>query len=148
MSEDKRIYVNKNVRPFVDQELRCKDLLGYKDGAVSATETFLLLTALGVDNPVTPPTRGESFIRGATIQPLENAMLCAVLLGTANNNDEINAYANYDSTYHYCEKCAEAGFERLKQRIEDAEYNNETLERRLGKWLDDLYITEVEGYIE
>ena len=148
MAEDKRLYVNKKVRNYVDNVLQGNDLLGFKDGAVSTTETFMLLTALGIDNPISPQSRGESYIRDATIQSLEKAMLSAVLLGTAKNNDDINAFANYDTIYKYCEKCAEGGFENLQQRIEDADYDNEILEQRLSKWLDDLYMTEIKGYIE
>ncbi len=65
-------------------------------------------------------------------------MVC-VLLGTVKDNDEIDSYANFDVSTDLCEQCAETGYAVLQKKYNDAECDEELLERRLIKELEMLY---------
>ena len=138
------IYINEQYRAFID-ELKSNDVLGFK--LLDNKESFMLAVALGIDQPTECKKKRFGWTRKSYIKTSDKAMWAAVLLGTANTDEEINQYADLDKSVELCEKCAETGFGVLKQQYEKAEGDAELFERRMLKALDLLYTQNVENDI-
>jgi len=138
------IYINEKYRSFID-ELKVNDALGFK--VLDNKESFMLAVALGLNQPSECKKKRFGWTRKSYIKTSDKALLSAVLLGTATNDEEINQYADLDKSITLCEQCAETGLEILKQKYDKAEGDREVFERRLLKELDLLYTQVVENDI-
>ena len=88
-----------------------------------------------------------SMVHTGDIKGTDKDLLAAVLLGTANDDSDVDAFADIEKALDLCEQCAESGFKDLRKRIIDAGKDREILERRMMKELDLLYTTNVEADI-
>ena len=138
-----RVYINSNYRSEID-EMKDSDILGFS--IVENKDSFLLAVAMGVDSPETVKSKDGWFLM-KNLKTTDKALLAAVVLGTANDDGEVDSYADIEKALDFCEQCAEAGFKNLRERILDAGKDREILERRMMKELDMLYTTYVEADI-
>lgn len=138
-----RVFINSNFRSEID-EMKDSDILGFS--MVENKDSFLLAVALGIDSPEAVKSRDGWFLM-KNLKTSDKALLAAVLLGTANNDAEVDSFADIEKALDLCEQCAEAGFRDLRKRILDAGKDRDLLERRLMKELDILYTTIVEADI-
>ncbi len=135
-----RIYINSNYRPEIE-EMKNSDILGFS--MVENKESFLLAIALGLDTPQSIRNRDGWFLL-KNLKTTDKALLASVLLGTANDDSEVDSYADLEKAIDLCEQCAETGFHELRKRVLDAGKDRDILERRMMKELDMLYTTNVE----
>ena len=138
-----RVFINSNYRSEIE-EMKDRDILGFS--MVENKDSFLLAVALGLDSPEAVKSRDGWFLM-KNLKTSDKALLAAVLLGTANNDTEVDSFADIEKALDLCEQCAEAGFRDLRQRIIDAEKDRDIFERRLMKEMDLLYTTLVEADI-
>lgn len=125
-------------------EMKDRDILGFS--MVENKDSFLLAVAMGVDSPEAVKSKDGWFLM-KNLKTTDKALLAAVLLGTANDDSDVDAFADIEKALDLCEQCAESGFKDLKKRIIDAGKDREILERRMMKELDLLYTTNVEADI-
>ena len=138
-----RVYINSNYRSEID-EMKGSDILGFS--MVENKDSFLLAVAMGVDSPETVKSKDGWFLM-KNLKTTDKALLAAVLLGTANDDGEVDSFADIEKALDLCEQCAEAGFREIRKRILDAGKDRDILERRMMKELDMLYTTLVEADI-
>lgn len=139
-----RVYINSNYRSEID-EMKDKDILGFS--VVENKDSFLLAVAMGLEVPETVKSKDGGWFLMKNLKTTDKALLASVLLGTANDDREVDSYADIEKSIDLCEQCAEAGFKELRKRILDAGKDREIFERRLMKELDMLYSTLVEADI-
>lgn len=139
-----RVYINSNYRSLIE-EMKNSDLLGF--GLVETKEIFMLAVALGLDDPEEVKHKDGYFLT-KYLKTADRAMVAAVLLGTAINDDEIDTFADLDQSLDLCEKCAESGFRELKKKINEARSDRELLERRFMKELDLWYMQYIESALD
>lgn len=125
-------------------EMKDRDILGFS--MVENKDSFLLAVAMGVDSPEAVKSKDGWFLM-KNLKTTDKALLVAVLLGTANDDSDVDAFADIEKALDLCEQCAESGFKDLRKRIIDAGKDREILERRMMKELDLLYTTNVEADI-
>lgn len=125
-------------------EMQDRDILGFS--MVENKDSFLLAVAMGVDSPEAVKSKDGWFLM-KNLKTTDKALLAAVLLGTANDDSDVDAFADIEKALDLCEQCAESGFKDLRKRIIDAGKDREILERRMMKELDLLYTTNVEADI-
>lgn len=125
-------------------EMKDRDILGFS--MVENKDSFLLAVAMGGDSPETVKSKDGWFLM-KNLKTTDKALLAAVLLGTANDDSDVDAFADIEKALDLCEQCAESGFKDLRKRIIDAGKDREILERRMMKELDLLYTTNVEADI-
>ena len=102
-------------------------------------DIFLLAVALGMNSPTDIKGKRDGFTRTSYIKARDKSLLASLLLGKAENQDEIDKLANDDLSYEEAEKCAESGFAVLKEMIESASFDEELLEKRIIAQLNLLY---------
>lgn len=137
------ISISEKYRSFLDI-LKEKNALGFE--LLDNKDVFLLAVSLGLNNP-TNPQKKFGFIRKTYIKTSEKALFGSVLLGTAITDDEVNQSADFEKSIELCEKCAEAGFKKLKEKYDNADCDIDLLERRMLKDLDLLYTQNIENDI-
>ena len=125
-------------------EMKDRDILGFS--MVENKDSFLLAVAMGGDSPEAVKSKDGWFLM-KNLKTTDKALLAAVLLGTANDDSDVDAFADIEKALDLCEQCAESGFKDLRKRIIDAGKDREILERRMMKELDLLYTTNVEADI-
>ena len=109
-------------------------------------EIFFLTMALGMDEPKKLPTKKTGWILFKTFDTSDQALIQALRLGAEDVNEEnINDFTDFDKCIDYAEQCSEAGFEKLRQMVADADGDNTTQQDRLMNELDRLYRMNVEG---
>lgn len=138
-----RVYINSNYRSEID-EMKDSDVLGFS--MVENKDSFLFAVAMGVESPEAVKRKDGWFLM-KNLKTTDKALLAAVLLGTANDDAEVDSYADIDKALDLCEQCAESGFRELRNRVIDAGKDRDILERRMMKELDMLYTTLVEADI-
>lgn len=138
-----RVYINSRYRSEID-EMKEKDLLGFN--MVENKDSFMLAVALGIDSPETPKNKDGWFLM-KNLKTTDKAMLAAVLLGTADDDSDVDKFADLDASLDLCEQCAEKGFAELRKRVLDSNGDRELMERRLMKELDLWYTSHVENDI-
>lgn len=138
-----RVYINSNYRSEID-EMKYSDVLGFS--MVENKDSFLLAVAMGVDSPEAVKSKDGWFLM-KNLKTTDKALLAAVILGTANDDCDVDSFADIEKALDLCEQCAEAGFKALRKRILDAGKDREIIERRMMKELDLLYTTNVEADI-
>ena len=136
-----RVYTSSQYRVVVD-DMKEKDVLGL--GLVEGKDTLMLAVALGLANPTQLPNRVGLFLNTA-LKTTDKALMSSVLRGTVTEDDEIDAFADLDKCLDLCEQCAEAGYQKLLKKYNDAGCDNEVFERMLLKELDFMFTKNVDG---
>ena len=135
-----RAYVADENRDYINTHGNILDL-----EATPNKEIFFLTMALGMDEPKKLPTKKTGWILFKTFDTRDQALIQALRLGAEDVNEEnINDFTDFDKCINYAEQCSEAGFEKLRQMVADADGDNTTLQDRLMNELDRLYRMNVE----
>lgn len=136
-----RAYIADENRDYINTHGNILDL-----EATPNKEIFFLTMALGMDEPKKLPTKKMGWILFKTFDTRDQALIQALRLGAEDVNEEnINDFTDFDKCIDYAEQCSEAGFEKLRQMVADADGDNTTLQDRLMNELDRLYRMNVEG---
>lgn len=136
-----RAYISDENRDYINTHGNILDL-----EATPNKEIFFLTMALGMDEPKKLPTKKTGWILFKTFDTRDQALIQALRLGAEDVNEEnINDFTDFDKCIDYAEQCSEAGFEKLRQMVADADGDNTTLQDRLMNELDRLYRMNVEG---
>ena len=136
-----RAYIADENRDYINTHGNILDL-----EATPNKEIFFLTMALGMDVPKKLPTKKTGWILFKTFDTRDKALIQALRLGAEDVNEEnINDFTDFDKCIDYAEQCSEAGFEKLRQMVADADGDNTTLQDRLMNELDRLYRMNVEG---
>ena len=136
-----RAYIADENRDYINTHRNILDL-----EATPNKEIFFLTMALGMDEPKKLPTKKTGWILFKTFDTRDQALIQALRLGAEDVNEEnINDFTDFDKCIDYAEQCSEAGFEKLRQMVADADGDNTTLQDRLMNELDRLYRMNVEG---
>lgn len=135
-----RAYIADENRDYINTHGNILDL-----EATPNKEIFFLTMALGMDEPKKLPTKKTGWILFKTFDTSDQALIQALRLGAEDVNEEnINDFTDFDKCIDYAEQCSEAGFEKLRQMVADADGDNTTLQDRLMNELDRLYRMNVE----
>lgn len=135
-----RAYITDENRDYINTHGNILDL-----EATPNKEIFFLTMALGMDEPKKLPTKKTGWILFKTFDTRDQALIQALRLGAEDVNEEnINDFTDFDKCIDYAEQCSEAGFEKLRQMVADADGDNTTLQDRLMNELDRLYRMNVE----
>ena len=136
-----RAYIADENRDYINTHGNILDL-----EATPNKEIFFLTMALGMDEPKKLPTKKTGWILFKTFDTRDQALIQALRLGAEDVNEEnINDFTDFDKCIDYAEQCSEAGFEKLRQMVADADGDNTTLQDCLMNELDRLYRMNVEG---
>lgn len=136
-----RAYIADENRDYINTHGNILDL-----EATPNKEIFFLTMALGMDEPKKLPTKKTGWILFKTFDTRDQALIQALRLGAEDVHEEnINDFTDFDKCIDYAEQCSEAGFEKLRQMVADADGDNTTLQDRLMNELDRLYRMNVEG---
>ena len=81
-----RVYINSNYRSEID-EMKDSDVLGFS--MVENKDSFLLAVAMGVDSPEAVKSKDGWFLM-KNLKTTDKALLAAVLLGTANDDSDVD----------------------------------------------------------
>lgn len=134
-----RAYISDENRNFINAHRNILDM------GVAQKENFFLTMALGMNEPEKLPTKKSGWILNKTFDTSDEALIQALRLGAEDVNEEnINDFTNFDKCIDYAEQCSQAGFEKLRQMVADADGDNTTLQDRLMNELDRLYRMNVE----
>ena len=135
-----RAYIADENRDYINTHGNILDL-----EATPNKEIFFLTMALGMDEPKKLPTKKTGWILFKTFDTRDQALIQALRLGAEDVNEEnINDFTDFDKCIDFAEQCSEAGFEKLRQMVADADGDNTTLQDRLMNELDRLYRMNVE----
>lgn len=135
-----RAYIADENRDYINTHGNILDL-----EATPNKEIFFLTMALGMDEPKKLLTKKTGWILFKTFDTRDQALIQALRLGAEDVNEEnINDFTDFDKCIDYAEQCSEAGFEKLRQMVADADGDNTTLQDRLMNELDRLYRMNVE----
>lgn len=134
-----RVYTSSQYRAVIDG-MKENDILGL--GLVEGKDALMVAVSLGLANPTSLPNRVGLFLNTA-LKTVDKALMASVLLGTISEDEEIDAYADFDKSIDLCEQCAEAGYQELLKKYNDSGCDNEVFERLLMKELDFLYTKNV-----
>lgn len=135
-----RAYIADENRDYINTHGNILDL-----EATPNKEIFFLTMALGMDEPKKLPTKKTGWILFKTFDTRDQALIQALRLGAEDVNEgNINDFTDFDKCIDYAEQCSEAGFEKLRQMVADADGDNTTLQDRLMNELDRLYRMNVE----
>lgn len=135
-----RAYIADENRDYINTHGNILDL-----EATPNKEIFFLTMALGMDEPKKLPTKKTGWILFKTFDTRDQALIQALRLGAEDVNEEnINDFTDFDKCIDYAEQCSEAGLEKLRQMVADADGDNTTLQDRLMNELDRLYRMNVE----
>lgn len=135
-----RAYIADENRDYINTHGNILDLEATPNKGI-----FFLTMALGMDEPKKLPTKKTGWILFKTFDTRDQALIQALRLGAEDVNEEnINDFTDFDKCIDYAEQCSEAGFEKLRQMVADADGDNTTLQDRLMNELDRLYRMNVE----
>lgn len=135
-----RAYIADENRDYINTHGNILDL-----EATPNKEIFFLTMALGMNEPEKLPTKKTGWILFKTFDTSDQALIQALRLGAEDVNEEnINDFTDFDKCIDYAEQCSQAGFEKLRQMVADADGDNTTLQDRLMNELDRLYRMNVE----
>lgn len=139
-----RIYTSSQYRSVID-DLKQKDVLGLN--IVEGKDAFMLSVALGLSEPTPLPKGAKGLFLNTALKTADKALFGSALLGGLTEDDDIDSFANFDSSADFCEQCAETGYQKLLVKYNDAGCDEELLERRMLKELELLYTKNVENDI-
>lgn len=140
-----RIFINKKYKQYIDEWSNDKNYLDFK--TIENIEKFTIAAALGVNNPIPIDGTREGYVRLQSISSDNKAILSSILLGK-KNNQEIDGLANDEACYKYAEECVESGLSILKEKIDEANGDENLLCKKLMVEIDMLYETNVKPFIE
>lgn len=135
-----RIFINKKYKEIIDLWSGDKNILDFKE--IENIEKFTLAAALGVNSPKDISGNREGYVRLTSIPTDSKSILSSILLGKSKNS-EIDNYANEEKCYEEAERCVESGFSILKEKINNANEDDELLCKRLLSEIDMLYENKV-----
>ena len=110
-------------------------------------DIFLFLTALGLDDPKEIQGGKDGYFLLKDLKASDRTLISVALLGNAKNNEDVDRLSDFDEAVKFCEKCAETGLDRLKEKLEDADFDLDVLERRMLSEVDHMYMQMVENDI-
>ena len=142
MAKD-RVFTSGQYRTVID-EMKKNDVLGLN--IVEGKDIFMLAVALGLDNPTQLKNRVGLFLNTA-LKTADRALMASVLLGTVTDDTQLDEFADQEMSADLCEQCAEAGYQLLQKKYNDADCDSDLLERRMLKELELLFIKNVEADI-
>lgn len=134
-----RIYTSERYRTVIDS-LKEDDVLGLK--IAEGKDIFMLAVAMGIADP-TPLKKKVGLFLNTALKTADRALIECMLLGTAEDDSQIDELADYDKSADLCEQCAETGYGILLQKFNDAGRDEEVFERRLIKELELLFTKNV-----
>ena len=134
-----RVFTTSQYRTAIE-DLKKKDVLGL--GIVEGKDVFMLAVALGLSDPQPLKNRQGLFLKTA-LKTADKALMASVLMGTVTEDDQIDDNADLDKSMDACEQCAEAGYQLLVKKYNDAGCDTDLLERRMLKELELLYAKNV-----
>lgn len=126
-------------------DLSDERMLGFDSS--STLENFCLAVALGINDPQKVLSK-ESYARTEYLHNdfRSNALLSAVNIARANNDDEVDEFATLDSIIDYTETLAQSGFGQLTEmlgEIKRGEASKQLIEKRMESDLETLYLLNV-----
>lgn len=130
-------------------DLASEKMLGFETS--STLDNFCLAVALGINSPQKVPSK-EGYARTEYLHNdyRSNALLSAVNIARACNDDEVDEFATLDSIVDYTEMLANAGFGQLADMMEEVKLgkaSKELVEKRLESALETLYLQNIENDI-
>lgn len=140
-----RIFINGSLRDSLLKECDENNILGMH--LMEKKDIFLLATALGLNNPTEIHGKKDGYFLLKNVKTFDLALFASIMLGKPENKNEIDKYANDEINYVEAERCAETGFIKLKELIEDADWDKELIEKRALAELQLLYQKNVASNI-
>ena len=130
-------------------DLSGEKILGFD--SASTLDNFCLAVALGISNPQKVLSK-ESYARTEYLHNdfRSNALLSAVNIARARNDDEVDEFATLDSIIDYTEMLAYSGFGELAEmlgEIKRGEASKQLIEKRLESVLETMYLQNIENDI-
>lgn len=142
MATRDRIYYPRKFKQF-NQSLTNHEIKTLGLDNLSKLDLFKLAVAYGLDNPKDFDGAKEGlFLLKDIKSTYDQSLFNTVKLGIANNNDEIDEYCNLELNYDEAERCANSGFEKLKDLVE-LNQDEELLIKKMIRELENLYLTNV-----
>ena len=142
MATRDRIYYPRKFKQF-NQSLTNHEIKTLGLDNLSKLDLFKLAVAYGLDNPKDFDGAKEGlFLLKDIKSTYDQSLFNTVKLGIANNNDEIDEYCNLELNYDEAERCANSGFEKLKDLVE-LNQDEELLIKKMIRELETLYLTNV-----
>lgn len=132
-----RIFINGTLRDGLLKECDEKNILGMH--LMETKDIFLLAVSLGLNTPKNIQGKKDGYFLLKNVKAYDLALFASILLGVPDNKNEIDKYANAEINYDEAERCAESGFEKLKEAINSAGGDKELLEKRTLSELKLLY---------
>ncbi len=132
-----RLFINLKYREGMLKKWDAENTLGMH--LLETKDIFLLATALGLNEPKDIDGKKDGYVRLSYIKTYHKSLIASILLGLAENKENVDAFANADVNYDEAERCAEAGFLKLNEMIESAGGDTELLEKRIFSQLNMLY---------
>ena len=132
-----RLFINLKYRDGMLKKWDEENILGIH--MLETKDVFLLATALGLDEPKDIEGKKDGYVRLSYIKTYQKSLIASILLGLEENKENIDSFANAEVNYDEAERCAEAGFIKLKEIIESAGGDTELLEKRILAQLNMLY---------
>ena len=132
-----RIFINGSLRDGLLRECDEKNVLGMH--MMETKDIFLLAVALGLNAPEEMRGKKDGYFLLKNVKAYDLALFASILLGMPENKDNIDRYANAEINYDEAERCAEAGFKKLRDFIDSADGDKELLEKRALSELRFLY---------
>lgn len=140
-----RIYINGSYRDTILKEWDEKNILGLH--IVDTKEIFNLAVVLGMNEPNDIKAKKDGYFLIQNVKSYDKALYGCLLLGKKENQDNIDEYANVESSYDEAERSANSGFMKLKEIIDSADGDEELLEKQLFAELEILYEKNVRSNI-
>ena len=130
-------------------DLSDEKILGFD--SASTLDNFCLAVALGINNPQKVLSK-ESYARTEYLHNdfRSNALLSAVNIARARNDDEVDEFATLDSIIDYTAMLAYSGFGELAEmlgEIKRGEASKQLIEKRLESALETMYLQYIENDI-
>lgn len=139
-----RLYINESYRERILKQMESQNILGFK--LCKAIDIFFVAVSLGLNEPMDFQGKKDGYFQiHNNVGTYEKALFSSILLGIKENHQEIDKYANADINYDQAEKCAESGFLKLKEKLDDANWDEELFEKRLLSELKLLYAKNVKS---
>lgn len=109
-------------------------------------EKFILAMGLGYEKPREIINKySPGLTLRTSIKTADEAIMAATLLGTLSADSDINEKSNFSAVVAYAEKCADMGFDELWKMIDQADGDENLLERRFLQKMDLWYQQYVEN---
>lgn len=132
-----RLFINLKYRDGMLKKWDEENILGIH--MLETKDVFLLAAALGLNEPKDIEGKKDGYVRLSYIKTYQKSLIASILLGLEENKENIDSFANAEVNYDEAERCAEAGFIKLKEIIESAGGDTELLEKRILAQLNMLY---------